>query len=376
MNLKLNRFINEFNFILFSNYLKKYGWNNDGKYNEIFTIWHRLEPDQTEYELIVPENNQFKKNEETFFQIFENLAVYYNKSISLIIDDYLNSVNDKVKLSIKSKTTQDGIIPLTDGVRLIENTKEMLVSSFLAIRKRKKNFMGPRPDSVNEVINNIQLGQTEEGSFVLNIFVPKYYYEDEDGRLIDSTEESFTRKALNVLENSVVDLVTKANEYQTNNDISIFDSAYQSGVSSNLCNAISEISSNGKHDINISISYNNGIDKSEDIKSIDIKREFIPLINDVREYYKKDLSEENYRITGYVTKLHQEPTEEEGEITLTSIIEGKLKKVKMVLNPDNYLIAQEAHKTKQFLSCVGTINMKDRQTTLTDISSVLLVEED
>ena len=376
MTLKISRFIKEYNFILFSNYLKKYGWNNDGKYNEIFTIWHRLEPDQTEYELIVPENIHFKKNEETFNQILDNLAVYYKKSISQIIDDYLNSVNDKVKLSIKSKTTQDGNIPLTDGVRLIENTKEMLVSSFLAIKKRKKNFMGPRPDSVNKVINSIQLGQTEEGSFVLNIFVPKYYYEDEDGRLIDSTEESFTRKALNVLENSVVELVTKANEYQTKNDITIFDTAYQSGVSSNLCNAISEISSNGKHDVNISISYNNGIDKSEDIKSIDIKREFIPLINNVREYYKKDLSEENYIIRGYVTKLHQEPTEEEGEITLTSIIEDKLKKVKMILNPDDYLVAQEAHKNKQLLLCEGTINMKDRQTTLTNISSVLLVEED
>lgn len=375
MSLKTTRFINEYNFILFSKFLTNYGWNNDGKYNDIFTIWHRSEPEQSDYELIVPENNHIKRRDETFIQLLDNLSVYYQKNTTQIVDDYYNSVNDKVKLSIKSEMTQDGYIPLNDGVRLLENTKEMLISSFLAIKKKKKNFIGPRPDSVNDVINSIQLGQTEEGSFVINIFVPKYYYEDDNARLIDSTDESFTRKALLVLEQASIDLVSKANQYQSVNDMSIFDSAFQTGVSSNLCNAISEISSNGKSDIVIEISYNNGIDKKEDVSLIRISKEYIPVINSVREYYKKDLTEDDYNVSGYVTKLHQEPDDEEGEITLSSIIEGKLKKVKMVLNPDNYIIAQTAHKNKQLLLCKGTLNMKDRQTTLSNISSVLLADD-
>ena len=56
-------------------------------------------------------------------------------------------------------------------------------------------------------------------------------------------------------------------------------------------------------------------------------KEAIPTIQRVADYYKKDLSEEDFEIIGYVTKLHQEIEEEDGEISLSCLLDGKLKKV-------------------------------------------------
>ena len=58
------------------------------------------------------------------------------------------------------------------------------------------------------------------------------------------------------------------------------------------------------------------------------------------------------------------------------LLDGKLKKVKMVLNEEQYLIAQEAHKNKKLLVCKGTLNMFDRSTVLSKVTSVFIEEKE
>lgn len=374
MKLKWVNFINDYNYILFSKYLSDYQWVNDGKYNDIFTVWHRKEDEYFDYEIVIPEKKEIRCLERTLQETLRVLAVFYKKTVSSIIDDYYSISNDLIKLQIKSENTKNGLIPLNEGVRLIENTKEMLTASFLAAKKYKKNYIGQRPQPVNELLDKVDLGQTEEGSFVLNIFLPNNYYEDETPLLIP--EESFSRKALKIFTEASKELTDKAIIYAQTGDINIFHESFKRGVSSNLCSSIVEISTNGTNDVNIDIVYNNGLEVDEVVESVSFTKELIPIIQKVADYYKKDLLEEDFEIIGYVTKLHQEIEEEKGEITLSCLLEGKLKKVKMILNEEQYLIAQKAHKNKKLLACRGTLNMFDRSTILSDVTSVLIEENE
>ena len=374
MKLKESHFIKDYNYILFSKYLSDYKWVNDGKYNEVFTVWHRKEVEYIDYEIVIPETKEIRCLEKTLQDALSVLSSFYNKSVNSIIDDYYSISNDLIKFQIKSENTKNGLIPLNEGVRLIENTKEMLTSSFLATKKYKKNYIGPRPQTVNELLDKVELGQTEEGSFVLNIFLPNNFYEDETPQLIP--EESFSRKALKIFAEASKELVNKTNTFNQTGDISVFDESFKLGVSSNLCNSIIEISANGTNDVNIDIIFNNGLEVDEVVESVSFSKEVIPTIQRVADYYKKDLSEEDFEIIGYVTKLHQEIEEEDGEISLSCLLDGKLKKVKMVLNEEQYLIAQEAHKNKKLLVCKGTLNMFDRSTVLSKVTSVLIEEKE
>jgi len=347
MNLKTKYFINNFSFRTFSRFLIKYGWINDGKYNEIFTIWHRPEEQNVNYELIVPEENDIKYFSLTIEELLSVLSDFYGKTNSQIIDDFNNLIQDKVKYSIKSDTTKNGLILLNDGIRLLDHTKEMLASTLMAVNKKKKNYIGQRFESVNDILENIELGQTEEGSFVINIYIPRDYYENKNPSLPFFDEPTYTRKALDIMENATRELLSKIEEYQESENIQIFDELVEKGVSSNFCNAISEISSNGKHDIFINIEYNNGIDRMTEIKEISINREFIPIINKIVEYFRSDIMEEDYYLTGYVTMLHQEEDAVEGEITLATWIESTRRKVRMKLNVSDYIVAVNAHRDRQ-----------------------------
>lgn len=377
MSLRVDRFCKNYTFLSFSRFLNKLGWKKANDLNEYYTVWHSPIIDGNQEELVVPITNEVFRLERDLNNIIKTLMTFYDKKEYQILDDFENSVKDQVKFRVKSEMTEDGYIPLVEGVRLLENTKEMLIASFLSISNKKKNYTGSHPENVNEAISNIKMGQTEEGSFIINIYLPNDYYEDGQPSLLEEESDSFTRKALTVMEQASTELISKAKTFEEqHNDLSVFDDSYLQGVSSNFCSAISEISSNGKSDVEIEIILNDTIDAKENIRKIEIKKEIIPIINNVKEYYKQDLTTENFVLIGHVTKLHQEVDDSEGDITLTCEIAGKLKKVKLDLNETFYTIAQEAHRNKSYLRCVGTLKINGKVTTLSNITEVLIISED
>lgn len=377
MSLRFDRFCLNYTFSSFSRFLLKLGWKQANNLNDYYNVWHSPIIDGNQEELVVPITNEVFRLERDLNNIIKTLMTFYDKKEYQILDDFENSVKDQVKFRVKSEMTEDGYIPLVEGVRLLENTKEMLIASFLSISNKKKNYTGPHPENVNEAISNIKMGQTEEGSFIINIYLPNDYYEDGQPSLLEEESDSFTRKALTVMEQASTELISKAKTFEEqHNDLSVFDDSYLQGVSSNFCSAISEISSNGKNDVEIEIILNDTIDAKENIRKIEIKKEIIPIINNVKEYYKQDLTTENFVLIGHVTKLHQEVDDSEGDITLTCEIAGKLKKVKLYLNETFYTIAQEAHRNKSYLRCVGTLKIKGKVTTLSNITEVLIISED
>jgi hypothetical protein len=373
MSLKIDNFILSFEYVAFSKYLIGHQWLNEDKYNESFTIWHRPEKNNFRYELIIPEDNNIRYFRETIEKILSVLANYYNKTPIQIIDDFNKSLQDKVKYSLKSEMTRNGLIPLNEGIRLLDNTKEMLASSFLAVNSKKKNFLGPRSDTINDVLQSVELGQTEEGSFIINIYIPRDYFLGGEAILFE--ELSFTRKALALMENATNSLIEKIDDYKETNNIEVFASCVEKGVSSNFCHAISEISSNGQNDVVIDIEYFNGIDKDIEMKKIVVDKNIIPIINKVERYLHSNLTEEGYEIKGFVTVLRKELEAVEGEITVAAWIEEKLRRVRMHLNPEQYPIALQAHKDNIMLVCYGTLFIQDRVIKVLNVTNVTLEVE-
>jgi hypothetical protein len=370
MNLKTQRFINEYNYIQFSSFIETLGWFKDSEYNDLFSIWHVSKDESDENELTLPKIREVKNIDSTLADVLDNLACYYKKNTTDVIDQYNLTFTDKLKFQIKSNLTKDGLIPLSEGIKLIENSKELIVSSMMAARKKKKNYIGQRPDFINDIIERVDLGQTEEGSYIINLFIPNRVYSDEEFPLLG--DDSFSRKSVKTIESAANTILAKIEEYEITNDMTIFDNAVESGVSSNFCYAISEMCGEGKSDLRIIIQKNNGLKNDYDSSEIVIPKEKSPIIKLIGDYYRKDLIEEDFLLKGIVTKLHQEPGQVGGEISLTAIIEDKLKRIKMMLNEVNYLTALEAHRKKLEFICRGTLIQREKITMLQDISSVAL----
>ena len=137
MSLRFDRFCLNYSFSSFARFLLKLGWENTNDLNEFYNVWHSPIIAGKQEELVVPITNDVFKLERDLNNIIKTLMSFYDKKEYQILDDFENSVRDQVKFRVKSEMTEDGYIPLVEGVRLLENTKEMLVASFLSVERKR-----------------------------------------------------------------------------------------------------------------------------------------------------------------------------------------------------------------------------------------------
>ena len=142
MSLRVDRFCKNYTFLSFSRFLNKLGWKKTNDLNEYYTVWHSPIIDERQEELVVPITNEVFRLERDLNNIIKTLMSFYDKKEYQILDDFENSVKDQVKFRVKSEMTEDGYIPLVEGVQLLENTKEMLIASFLSVNNKKKTILG------------------------------------------------------------------------------------------------------------------------------------------------------------------------------------------------------------------------------------------
>lgn len=161
---------------VFPNRLEKYlastGWLEDGKISDIAKVWHRPEESHFELEIIQPLDQGLRDYPQRMYEAIQILSEYEEVSLTKIIQDINNFDSDVVKIKVISPDVDGGAIPIDDGVLLFEKAKDLLVSSTLATFHKKRFFSGSWPAAVKEFVDTLKFGQTERGSYVVNVIAP------------------------------------------------------------------------------------------------------------------------------------------------------------------------------------------------------------
>lgn len=351
-------------FLIFNNWIQYSVIEDKAK------VWHRSESEFDEYELLLPLTKYFKDYQERIEELIITLSNFHKKNIIDIINQIDLQIIDKIKIQVKYEDVNDGTIPITDGLKLFNNVKELLISAALATFKKRKYFSNYRPNEINEYIDSLKLGQTEVGSYVVNVYSP---IQLQANQLFES--ETYSRKVIKLLSQSLKSLKNASDNYKINKKVEIFDNSIDNGVSANLCDAIAEISGERrKRDINFEISYLS-LKNEKKVEKIEIKSNEMEIIETASEYFKQDVLLENHSIVGYVTKLIRDENHNEGNIILKCKINNINKNVKISLNEQDYELAIEAHEKQLELECIGNLHLKIRSSILLDVISVKLLND-
>jgi len=366
MTKPIQKFFKSYDYGIFKQMIEKYGWILATQFKN-FGIYRNI---NYSIDLILPINNELKDSTKALKDLLNQISEIYQKPIQDIVNEYNNEKRNKVKLRIIGEELDGGVIPFNQGIKLLENTKEMIVSSYLATSFKKKNFLGSRPDNINRHLEKVELGQTEVRSYIINVFLPA---ENEEENLI--AEEPLSSKALKQLETATDSLKDSISKFSITNDYSEFEGLEKRGVSSNLCFAINEIGNDGKNDININLEYDSSLDEIPLVKEIYFKKEDIRIIKNVGLLYKQDLTEPDFNIIGYVIDLHREKDQMEGDITISTKIDKKKKNVRIHLQFFNYQEAVKAHETSKQILVRGTLVTKINRTYMNNVSKVEIISE-
>jgi len=337
-------------------YLLQTGWRFDSKVGEFATVWHRPSEFEFEHEVLLPEKMELKDYKDRVADAIVSISVFEKRSESKVLKDIANYFSDTVSIRVVHDDVENGTIPLEDGVKLFEKAKDLLSSAALSTISKKRYFFGSRPSEASNFLSKVRLGQTEIGSYIVNVVVPLDTQSIND--LID--RKSFSRHVTATLGKGMSSLKTLTESPKS--DTKMFEALVSNGVSANMCDALVGLSGEKRNrgfDIGISFSASESIESSSAI-SYSFSSSEVPAIEKASEYLKENYVIDNATISGPVKKLDRAKSEDDGTVTIVAFVESRDRAVSFELSSSEYHEAILAHDQKLIVEISGDIHIGPR----------------
>lgn len=227
-------------------------------------------------------------------------------------------------------------------------------------------------------MDRLLLGQTREGSYIVNFLAPLPIPEAAiQIPLGFPTEYPFERKVSDVFATALHVTKQATQEALHEGSFRAFDVAVTRGVSANLCESIASITETAKEPVEVGISRSPVIPSEGPPTQVFTFSEVeAPILRAAGKRLRgKDDAEGGETVTGPVIRLKKRTTEVTGTTTIVGLVEGSYRSVTMVLDPDDYHVTVTAHDKGQPVRCVGKLIRRKRTYRLVDVTDVQILEQ-
>lgn len=338
-------------------YLQSKQWHEDGKIRSVATVWHRR--DDEEAEILVPWSSA-KDYTVRMRQAVSALASYEARPVSELLKDIRQLLSNVITVRVIHDDTSNGTIPINDGVLLIAKAKELLSAAAQSLYSKRKQFTGRAPKEAKDYLETLLLGQTEVGSYVVNLIAP---LDPPLNKPIGafSMAEAITHSLVTGLEA----LQAASVAYEEQDDIRAFDPAVLAGASSNMCDALLGFSGEKRErsfEITVTAAPHPMLDSVSRKFAFDHRH--VEVLAQASNYYKDDYVLPQRVVMGYITKLSRPKNESSGAITIDAMIGDVERKVRVELTGDDYHMAVLAHDNSKVVRVEGNVHIKSKSTYL------------
>lgn len=342
-------------------YLQDSGWRHDGDIGGLATIWHRPEPDRNDAEIILPLSEVVLDFRARMIDVFVALTDFERRSLAQIVKDILGYFADHVRIRIFHTDVDEGTIPLNDGVMLNFRARDLMAAAAMSTTSKQRHFSGKRSKEANEYIDSLRLGQTEIGSYIVNVLAPVPVVPPEQA----FETVPMSRVVTENLRSGLEALSLAIERFSSGRELSVFDEAIPNGVSANMCDALVGFSGAQKQrGFEISITPSRVLEFASSVQTFRFDVDAVKMMVDASAYYKDDYVLPAYTIVGTIKRLDRPLGDEVGTVTVDAQVGGVEKHVAIQLGPEEYLEAVNAHKQRAAVRCYGDLHVKARTATL------------
>lgn len=356
-------------------YLKTTGWIKHEDQPGYRSIWHKQYHGETA-DLLLPADRTIGDYLHRMIDAVRLVAALEQRSETELLSDLQLASTDVFRVRLVFTEASDGTIPLLQGERLVESTRELFLAAGLAVNSKRAYFATNRPDEVRQFVQNLRLGQSERGSYVITV-LSRVAPELKSDNLFGELEPPFERKALVGLNHALLALHNAVDQATTNFTAKVFQDAIPQGVSANLCSALVGMGTENPQPTDqlrfgFTWARTRPID-SQAPQEVIFRAETIPIIQEAARVLKATAPMEDQEIEGYVVKLQQR--DPGGIATVATVIEGQQRKVTIELPEDDHLRAIEAYEKRILISCRGRLTKFGQLYSLKEPGRVHLLAE-
>lgn len=350
----------------FAAYLRASGWREYEHLPERASVWSLNDGSGGGYEILLPLRRDFRDFTARISEALQTLEVVEQRSQLDILGELATTVADVVRVRVNPLVSANGSIPIDRGVDLFQRAREMMLAAACAAVEPRSQYQTRKPNKAVEYLSKVHIGQTERGSYVVNI-LSRVAPTLEPSVLLERGElfptepfetDPFERLVTKTLAEAL-EATRSAAEYSgATGTMEHFTQAIRSGVSANLCEAIVGMSqSGGGEGLEIGLRWSPARPMRDGAPhNVSFSADAIPLIEEAARVFRKTPTQEGFEVEGYVVKLdRREPLGGEGVITILSIVEDSSRLISVKLDAEDYDRAIQAHKNGIKVTCYGNL---------------------
>lgn len=349
-------------------YLRESGWRETGGYGRA-AIWTRL-VDGAEAEVLVPVSAQLRDYPARLAELVGTLATIERRPVSEILQDLRSPWLD-VQYIRMLPDGPSGSTPLHEGYLAVKGVHDLFLAAATSAVSAERPTVLPsqKPPQARGFVDQVRLGQTSRGSYVLRVETPL------PREFVEQPVSS--REVLLHLYQATSAAHDAATRSSRGGDSTPFVERVGEGVSANLCDALVDIGGQRQSSFDIRFAWAPASPVRLDTPVVRFDRPVIAALKAGAKFLRKLPVTETATVTGRVVDLHRSPMDRLGRVQVEGAVEATDQRrdgrVTMRLAPQHYDLAVSAHGAGRPLRVVGELRHTGRQFEISTVSSVEIV---
>ena len=349
-------------------YLLFTGWVRDDAFRNprMWVFKNKLDP---EFTIAVPASEKATDFYPRVYSLIQTLSTINEKPEQEIIDSLKSAYTDRLQFRIVTEESKGGKIPLDYAARCLEGLKDLVLYAACA-EENAKPVCARTCNSAKRSLERFQFGQTQIGSFIINIDVQVADEENEQLYLVDAAAppaEPPEHKIIKRIGTAISQIDSVANRQVKIGDL--IEDAYKDGITANMCDALSKLKPESLEDITLetSIYYAEAITQTVEppkVCTFDNVHFDCTLVEDVT-------------LEGIIKMLSKSTTndgdEAENTVRLLTKVDGQMRSITLHLSPDNHTLACNAYRDDNEVRVSGTIDKSGKYWFFTEVSEFAVI---
>ncbi|MGH3540436.1 MAG: hypothetical protein ACRDUW_27550 [Pseudonocardiaceae bacterium] len=345
-------------------YLRATGWRETGTYVRT-VIWTRT-VDGSDAEVLVPDSAELRDYAARLAELVSTLTAVEHRPAADVLQDLRSPTLDVQHIRMMPDGPS-GSTPLHEGYLAVKGVHDLLLAAATSAvsTTRPTVLASQKPQLAKGFLDQVRLGQTGRGSYVLRVETPL--------PPPDIEPPVSSREVLLHLYQAT-SAAHDAAARSSNSDLTPFVERVGDGVSANLCDALADIGGQRRSSFDIRFTWAPALPLQLDTPAVQFDPPTIAALKAGAKFLRRLPVTEAATVIGRVVDLHRTPMDRLGKVQVEGVVEkaGQRHEVRvtMRLAPRDYDLALSAHGAQHPLRVVGELRHTGRQFEISRVSSV------
>jgi len=359
-------------------YVRAHGWrplasNDDDPLSE----WSK-DSERGHYELQVPRHSHWKDYPLRVRDVVAVLAEEEARSQLDLVADIPLVARDIIRVRSVVQGRMDGTISLDDGAHIAAAARSMMLAAACSTVEPRRAWASRKPQQATRYLDELSLGQTERGSFVLTLLAPVPPALVSPALGLADEDEPFNRRVTRTLGTALTAVRRAAELGVSTGDLSAFEDGVDAGISADFCEALALVREcSSVTQLEVRIGWASSRPPRDPPAAVhELAPDSLEVIREAGRVLRERTPVEDFEVEGPVVKVNRPGDELFGDAVVLGAVDGRTRQIHLSVGGEAWTATMQAMAERTILRCRGELVREGKRYALRNVRDLRVVATD